>query len=197
MYTKQIILEDLVLSTGSQEGAIAFFKERQRWWSGGLMIKAKRVYSKVENPLWFKIGKDRIESYYRAVLFLLKHELWYEISVKRGGDLVRIYAWEREDITDSRIRKMAKMAANDKMKISYFSVKYKKEDGTDIGAKIEFAEYNHAIIGYEVCVPFVYKHLFCIRTEQGEYYWNNGLWVPPNYKNLSSPFVGQRRARNR
>lgn len=192
-YTKNIRLEDLAIRTGSQKDAINLFKEMQRWWSSGLEIKGGRVYSKLDNPLWFEVGEDRIETYYRTMQFLLEHNLAYDLSVRRSVELIRIYIWEGENITDSRIRQMAEIAANDKTKINYFSIRLKEDDGRDSGAKIEFAEFQNVIIGYEVCVPFRYRHLFDIRTKQEGYYWNNGLWMPDNYANLRSPFAGRLR----
>ncbi len=199
-YTSKIILEDIALETNSDGIALQEFGNMQWWWSNKFKTaQSQRVYSRIRNPLNFRIEGDeegeRTRRYYEVMRYLLQHRLASQLSVNSGvkvnGKLRWIEAYKVE--SDKKIRYMAEVASKDKEKRNYFTMGFKEEGSSWWeSATIEFVEYNNQIIGYEIYANMLlirrHPHLFDIRTNKRYYKWNNALWVPEGYMDLPRPF---------
>ncbi len=161
MNTKSICLEEV---------SVEEFQKLEDFWGDRRKIRPDSVHSRLRNPLMADTYID---------LFHAMREMDYahQICVRKNT-----YEWVKRlvgmGISDDELKRMAKLAAQDKVKRNYLELKLRDPAVMDLRCAIlEFTEMDGGIVSYKARVPYMHRHLFTINSGRA-FAFNNAVWVP-------------------
>lgn len=181
-YTKRITLTE----TTEQE----FQRRKDFWKRDKLIVDEDTLLTIIENPLYLPLTSENpVDDYVTLFKKLFKHPYSPKLCIKASWGWGKYF---KKQLEQSDLVNLAGIAVAHPLKQNYLEVKlFRREIDPNVVAPapfrqpvIEFVESEidgqKAIVGYQVCFPIQYQHLFTLSTSRQEQNFTlvHGMWVP-------------------